>query len=336
MSIGLYVASLSGHRKSYLEFALKLFPSKVIKKGALIKYSDPVFFLMIEDSFILYFLAGVMRSILGRKTIGLLFRPKPAVECNSFKLKIKKIALLLLKKVTNVHTLLIIPTATHHSFSEISDGWIYDFQLWDLKASDYNFFTELKNEMYSNGLYSDVIRVKHSRKVLCALGSQDQIKGFDTFASSYINYSPLRDIFLFAYGGKVRGSDEFIKQFEMCGGFSENRLVSDNELIQLYAASNIVWTLYAEEYDQASGIFGRAVQLGIPVIVRKNSLIHKICMLDNIPHISMTKKSVSTIVKLDLPVVDIEQGKRLGKHFQNVSIQSLRKVLGIKIEPHDE
>jgi hypothetical protein len=291
---------------------------------------------MIEDSFILYFLAGVMRSILGRKTIGLLFRPKPVVECNSFKLKIKKIALSLLKKVTNVQTLLIIPIDTYHGFSEIADGWIYDFQLWDINISHYKFFTELKNGMHNNGVYSDIIKVKNNRKVLCALGTQDQIKGFDTFASSYINYSPLRNMFLFAYGGKVKGLDEFIKQFDMCGGFSDNRLVSDNELIQLYATSDIVWTLYAEEYDQASGIFGRAVQLGVPVIVRKDSLIHKICMLDNIPHISMTKNSVSELVKLDLPVVDIEQGNRFRKHFQNVSIQSLSKVLGIKIELHDD
>jgi hypothetical protein len=43
-----------------------------------------------------------------------------------------------------------------------------------------------------------------------------------------------------------------------------------------------VWSCYAPDYDQASGIFGRAVQLGVPAIVRTSSYLAKLA--DHIGH----------------------------------------------------
>jgi hypothetical protein len=47
--------------------------------------------------------------------------------------------------------------------------------------------------------------------------------------------------------------------------FASNRSVTDAELLGAYAASDAVWCLYPPFGDHASGVLGRAAQLGIPV-----------------------------------------------------------------------
>ena len=328
--IGLFTGSLDGHRKSYLDFVLTLLPSIQIENRDLITFKSPVFFLMVEDSFLLYFVVSLFRAFFGRKTVGLLFRPKPVAENKSLKLKIKRWALLLLKQMKNIQTLLILPEETHPGFSEIADGWIYDFQLWDLQDLDYQFYSDLKSDKVHTTLFSDIKKAKENKKVVCALGGQDRIKGFDVFASSYIENSRIQEEFLFAYGGKVKGLDDLAETFEKVGGFSENRFVSDDDLMSLYASADLVWTLYAADYDQASGIFGRAVQLGIPMIVRKGSLIHQMCLLDSIAHIAMDKEEIAYLSDVVIPQINIDNGKRLRDKFKQVSMENLNKALELK------
>jgi len=330
MEIGVYTASLGGHRKSYLELVLKLFPSKRVDAKELFRPTSLVLFLMIEDSFMLYFLVCMWRSLIGKETAGLLFRPKPVVESASLRLKIKKIALYYLKKKSNVKTILIVPQSAHPKFLDISDGWIYDFQFWDLQESDYQMFMDIKSGNNIAPLFSAIHELRGNRNVLCALGRQDRIKGFDVFANTYINEKDVRSKFLFAYGGKVKGFDKLADKFENAGGFGDNRFVSDDDLISLYAASNLVWSLYAEDYDQASGIFGRAVQLGIPVIVRRGSLIHQICEIENIPNLPTTKDDTSKLSTIAVQAVDVKQGKEFRDRFKEQSIKQLSEILGVE------
>jgi hypothetical protein len=59
------------------------------------------------------------------------------------------------------------------------------------------------------------------------------------------------------------------------GAIVVDRFVSDDELASLYSCADFMWSCYSPTYNQASGIFGRAVQYGVPSIVRKGSYIHK-------------------------------------------------------------
>lgn len=330
MKLGLYSGTLNGHRKSYLEFALKNFTSQRVNPYELFTSKDPVLFLMVEDSFLLYFLVSIFRSLVGRLTAGLLFRPIPVVENTSIRLKIKKFALFILKKMPKVKTLLIVPESTHPEFPSICDGWIYDFQFWDLQEKNYQTFQELRNREKIDPICATIDSARNNRKVLCALGGQDRIKGFDTFASTYINNKDMQKQFLFGFGGKVKGFNELAVSFEKQGGFSENRFVSDNDLTALYASSDLVWTLYAEDYDQASGIFGRAVQFGIPVVVRENSLIHKICILDSIAHIALNRNNVTSLSSSMIQVSNIEDGRKLHDKFKKISLENLTTVLELR------
>jgi len=331
MIINIFTDSLSGHREAYLNFFLNTFSSKKISKKDLLLSKSTVLFLMIEDSFLLYFFICLYRAILGKTTAGFLFRPKPVVDDPSLKLKIKRTALYILKKIPNVKTLLIIPNSIHPKFSTICDGWIYDFQFWDLQEKDYETFIALKEKKQVSSLFTSINNMHNGRKVLCALGGQDRIKGFDIFSTTYINNKNIQKKFLFAYGGKVKGYDKLAINFDKNGGYSKNEFISNDEFISLYASSDLVWALYAEDYDQASGIFGRAVQFGIPVLVRKDSLIHKICILEEIPHIAMIKEEMHKLISIPIPSHNLKQGKVFRNLFKEKSIFQLNETLGIEL-----
>ncbi|EDX80022.1 hypothetical protein BBAL3_1179 [Brevundimonas sp. BAL3] len=61
--------------------------------------------------------------------------------------------------------------------------------------------------------------------------------------------------------------------FVGAGGVVVNQFISDEELSSLYGTATVVWGVYAPHYDQASGIFGRAVQYGKPILLRRGSSI---------------------------------------------------------------
>jgi hypothetical protein len=48
---------------------------------------------------------------------------------------------------------------------------------------------------------------------------------------------------------------------------------TDAEFLSYIRNTDFLWCCYAPEYDQSSGIFGRALQLGVPAIVRRRSLL---------------------------------------------------------------
>ena len=335
MKLDVYAHSLIGHREAYLNFFINIFSSKRISKKKLITSKSTVLFLMIEDSFLLYFFVCIYRSMMNRKTAGFLFRPKPVVDSPSIKLRIKRTALYFLKRMSNVKTLLILPDSIHAGFSTISDGWIYDFQFWDLQESDYQTILALNEGKQVDSLFTAIKNKRNNRKVLCALGGQDRIKGFDVFATAYVNNKLIQEQFLFSYGGKVKGFDKLAIEFDKHDGYSKNEFISEEDFIALYASSDLVWALYAEDYDQASGIFGRAVQLGIPVLVRRNSLIHKICILENIPHVDMIQEDTYKLTSVNIPFKNIQKGKDFRSFFKEKSIMQLKKILGVELKKNE-
>lgn len=318
-TIGLYTKSLDGHRESYLKFLLGLFPSERVNSIDAVLSKQSILFMMIEESFFFYFFAAVIRTILGRRTVGLLFRPKPAVEGRSLKLRIKRLALRFLKSLNSVQTITILPFSLNPEFDKIADSWIYDFQLWDLAESELDKFTKYKSDDLEKTIDTPLDK---NQPIITAIGKQDKNKGFDKFIKSAIlNANKAKYVF----GGKVHGSQKQLhNEFIAAGGVSNNRMVSDDEILQLYATSSAVWCVYSAEYDQASGILGRAVQLDIPVIVRENSMMHKFCQIESISFIC-DKELDAQIVKNELKVIpsDINRTNPPTVKFKNYSLNQL-------------
>ena len=72
----------------------------------------PVLVPMVEESFFIYAATAVIRSLMGRSTAGLLFRPLPALYGKGVRLKAKYLLLALLRRFPRITTLTILPLRT--------------------------------------------------------------------------------------------------------------------------------------------------------------------------------------------------------------------------------
>jgi hypothetical protein len=314
-----------GHRSAYVDFLSRLF--NVERMGFCRKaiFSPaPVLVPMIEESLATYALTAAIRSMMGRRTTGFLFRPRPAVEGTTLRLRIKRLVLKLLRRLPQVHTLTILPFSVEPRFSEIANGWIHDPQLWDLDVEQ-AIAGDVQGE-----LATEVRALAAGRQICLALGRQDADKGFDWFADLYAGNPELRGTMLFTFGGKVSADlGGQLAAFVAAGGHACNRFVTDEELLMLYASAHLVWCAYASGYDQASGIFGRAVQLGIPVAVRRGSLIHRMCEIEEINHVAIDETSDGTSLAFPSAREPIEIARGRTRRMRSESMHRLYSALGI-------
>jgi hypothetical protein len=141
----------------------------------------------------------------------------------------------------------------------------------------------------------------------------------------------LRSRFRFIACGKaVPALTEHAAVLCEAGGVAVNRVVSDAELLGAYAASDAVWCLYPPAGDHATGILGRAAQLGLPVVVRQGSLSHRLCVVEDISHIAATPAGVAARLAGPLPPRDEARGRLSAMRFARESEATLRIAFGFK------
>jgi hypothetical protein len=326
-AVMIYSRSEEGHRADYIRFVSGLFRTGRTSAVGTCTSRLPVLFLMVEEFFSLYVVACLWRSLWGRRTVGLLFRPGPALEGKSLRLRVKRRILRLLRRLPRVQTLTIVPFSIAPRFAEIADGWIYDLQLWDKSVPGSHDLLHTDHA----ALPLKIREAAGGRAVIGALGLQDRHKGFDVFAGVWNDDEGLRKRFLFAFGGTVSPSlRDMVESFGAAGGFGLDRRITDEELLGLYGSSDLVWCLYDAAYDQASGILGRAVQFGIPAIVREQSLSHKFCLAENIPHIATNAQTVAAKLTEPLPASDRRSGAAVAERFRRESLKTLTAALGMQ------
>jgi len=269
-----YSMSESGHRLEYIKFSeLELGGTRVLGWD-LLKTKRPLLFLMVEESFFLYVFVALIRVLFRRRTVGLIFRGRECVQRSSLRLKVKYCIMRILKRINNIRSISIVPFFVCPKIENICDDWIYDFQFWDK-----SFLESLTHKEEVDKTVELIKNKACGRKIICAIGKQDKDKGFDEFVRLYLSSEEIREEFLFVSGGKVGGIDEvLIKDFESSGGLLINRRISDSELVALYQGAEIVWVCYSPEYDQSSGVLGRALQYQKLVIVRQGSIAENLAL----------------------------------------------------------
>lgn len=315
-----------GHRGEYYALMARLIGS--VRTSSLWRAlwaRQPVLDGAIEASVGSYILLCVVRSVIGRRTAGILFRPLPLLEGKLFRLKVKRLLLAFAKRLPGVATLTILPFELEPGFAHFANGWIYDPQYWDLHYPD-------EEPAPSEGTLARQIRTEAAgRGIVVALGRQDREKGFAMFAQLFAQRADLRESFLFAFGGAVTEREVSAEQaaFEACRGFGLARYISHDELLDLYSVGDAVWCCYSPDYDQASGVFGRAIQLGLPVIVRKGSLLERTCKIEGLAHLAYDGDPASfdlaALSKRETPAIAAARSRRWGEE----SVVRLRQFLGL-------
>ncbi len=320
-----------GHREHYVALLSRLLDAAPRRPGwSLLVDRRPILITAIEESLLLYAGLGLVRALLGRRTAGLLMRPLPTVAGRSTRLRTKRWLLHLLRRFARIQTLTILPFSLEPRFARIAHGWIHDPQFWDCYAED------TPPSARQPGRLADAIRqAAAGRLTCCAIGGQGVAKGFDLFAALWNTDPALRSRMLFAYGGVVDPRQAAAAEaFAAQGGFARDRFISDEELFDLYAAADLIWCCYAPDYDQASGIFGRAMQLGIPMVVRKGSLIHRMCIAEGLAHVALdTEGGGLPAAALDPAAIPprepLERAARRGLLQAGESLARLHAALGL-------
>lgn len=337
INIGYYTKNLSGHRRAYLEFVQTKFGGERLSNRSLFLWKDPIFFLMIEDNFVLYFIVSIYRTVLGRRTVGLLFRPKPAVEAKTWKLKIKQIALKILCKSSNIQTLSIVPTSLEPEIAKIVDDWIYDFQLWDITPYQREMVKSIQKEYHHNNfkifesykILQSIYTYCKDKKIVIALGVQNKGKGIEQLAENITNLSQ-NDYCIVIAGRFAESAKEMKQKLADLGALIFDRFITDEEILALYAIADAVWCFYDPSYDQASGILGRAIQLNVAPIVRKGSFSELLCDNENIFHISAENKDDLAYQLKYFEKSDCTQ-QQVSYHFESLSEAKLKVALGLNM-----
>lgn len=324
--VGHYSRTLNGHRAAYVRFAIEKLGGNRISTRELLTHKGAALFLMIEDNFGLYVLSCLLRAALGRRTVGLLFRPGPAINGPSLRLRTKRAMLRILRHVPTVQTLSIVPTPLIPQIGAIVDGWIHDFQLWDLSDADRHRIAWIRESGRSSdpaatSLLETIRSYSSGRPLLVALGAQNRSKGIDLLVS-FMRTAGTSGWAVLVAGRFDEASISARADIQSMGGMVVDRYLSDAEIEAAYSVATAVWCMYDPAYDQASGILGRAVQLGVPVLVRRGSVSESLCIQLSFPHVAADIEGdlASALVKLPplaataakpLATLDIENAKKL-------------------------
>lgn len=232
------------------------------------RYDRAIFFTI--DDYILRFSAECMYRTFSRQTTyGLTLRAEAIVERLTFKRWIKKWLFRGLILLPRVKIVALSPPWLVPGIQSFTSDWIDDIQLWDLP------FLGLQPSPRTAVLLEQIKTSPEDRKIILALGRQDWQKGVSFFVK-LAQDADLRKRYKFVIVGQLRDiASEDIAQFQSSGGMIFNEYLSEAELVDMYNVADLVWTCYHPIYNLNSGIFGRAVQLGKPTVVRKGSQLEK-------------------------------------------------------------
>lgn len=264
-----HISSEHGHRASYRDLFAELLGAKHTTgqiRGALLwkLFRAPlVIFATLDDDYFGFIAVSIIRSLLRRPTTALFLRPLQCFRTErSIVYPLKRFVFRALLHLPKLSILSIIPHEIRPELRKVSHDWIHDPQMWDLWVSGCPNLPETE-------LSRRVEAMRAGRSVMIYIGGANRMKGFDSFARHISD----EKIFLVAAGCVAQECLTEAEKLIDQGMIVEDRYVTDTEILSLYHVADMAWCCYAPNYDQASGVFGRALQTGVIPIVREGSVI---------------------------------------------------------------
>jgi glycosyltransferase involved in cell wall biosynthesis len=228
------------------------------------------FYAAIDDHWTVFMRAALRAALGGPRTVGLFFRPG---QCFLGKLRapFKRLVFAVAARLPRTSVLIILPFDIDRRLGQVATDWLYDPQLWDL-----HYFGMPPADAFP-ALDNEIAAAAGGRQVVLSLGQVELRKGFDAFVEIWRQSPEIRARYLFVSAGRVNAESRAAADaFAAAGGLLIDRRMEDEEIRHLYRHAALIWSCYNPNHDQASGILGRAVQLGVPVIVRSGSYLEKL------------------------------------------------------------
>lgn len=330
-----YVSNPGGHRGPYVSlFAEKLGFCGLISRPSLavmrrLIAAPRLLLATFEESLPMFSVVLAARAVLRRPTAGIFLSPHRCFVKSELKCRLKKLAFMAYKRVPGLTLLTITPFSLEPRFAEVANVGAHDPQYWDMHDGEHIVFPK------ATAFSDEILKQAHGRAIVCLPGSLNSEKGFPFLAELLQADPSLSDKTLVVAAGKVQANArEASRLFVANGGLLFDRRIEDDELESLYRIANAVWCCYEPGYDQASGIFGRAMQFGIPVIVRSGSLIERFAALTPVAVMSISYGDKQQGVALFArPIPPRLAGESLARHADKIAswrdhfIQALENAL---------
>lgn len=316
------VSSESGHRRGYRDLfsgMLGLTPETGPLRGAgrfARMVSAPyVLIATMECDYLGALSLMVVRSLLGRPSSGLLLRPQTCF-LPGWRFAAKRIVLRVAKRLPRQKILSIVPFSIRPEFARIATDWIHDPELWDLSARGLKAMPE-------TDLSQKVAAQAAGRPILAVLGAVSGLKGFARLHRMLLQTPNFAEQIHVIIAGRISSEmRELAKELSCLGAHVEDRSLSDDELLSLYGVASIAWCCYDPEYDQASGIFGRAVQTSVMPILRYGSILEAQARELGVSYVALGEMTVAELIK-NLPMHEVKSIRQL------VPQNDLKEKLGI-------
>ena len=241
----------SGHRSDWYVQISQYTNSKNLKSiknydfKSLIKIKAPIIISFFDENKFFFLLIMLIRKLLLRKTIALYFSWTNRWSPNKYSLKFLEYYFFYISTfILNIK--LISP------FLKKSKRFLIDLSYFDIEKSEiYNL-----DEKYFLSFFGSASDIKNFKLFLeCADAVAADDRKILVQTSSELDPIALKII-------QNNSNIDLI-----------NKFVSKEEYLKNMASSSIVWSFYRKDYDQTSGIFGHAYQLGKKVLIRRNSLL---------------------------------------------------------------
>lgn len=266
----LFARVVSGHYESYVSTIRAALQKRGIAtyvtaspaKALITRH--PVLIMHLEQTKMWSHALVIGRAIAGRRTGALVFRSREAITGQMIVTRMKRLALRLERLLPQVSMMTILPQDLLPGSRRLFRSWIHDPQLWDLA---------LLSVPPEPPPFCETIRARAAgRPIVVALGVMAEYKGMHMLSTLANDIDFCKRFLLVIAGAQVPETEPLFK--DVLGDcIIVNRYIADEELYGLYRIASFIWAVYSPEYDQASGIFGRAVQFGRVPIVREGSLI---------------------------------------------------------------
>lgn len=229
-----------------------------------IAHRGPVIIMLVEQYTLATHAVAIARALVGRRTAAMVFRAQEALTGTKLKTRLKRLLLGIERHMSPITMMSIVPLDILPKADSLFKSWLHDPQIWDVPF--------LPAPSVDRNLAERVVAEAHGRRVVVALGLMESYKGVEMLAALAKDKAFCSKYMLVIAGLQLEKTVPIFAEIQSdC--IIENRYISDGELYALYDVADFIWSVYGPSYDQASGIFGRAIQFGRTPIIRKGSLI---------------------------------------------------------------
>jgi hypothetical protein len=260
----IYDISNAGHRARDAEVlsqvldgtVLFVAPKRALRR--LLSHAGPLVWQTADYAVVWFTLVAALRTLLGRRTVGICYRNGRTAYGKSRRRIIRKI----LFRMWNMFPFCTALTTSVPVFAERSSTFMYDVEWWDLTAAPLPVVS--------------LPTLPSPGKTLMFLGDVSEWKGTDFFVDCAMEAAARKSDWRFVMVGAVEKlSPAQRARLSDAGATIIAGPKDDAAFVSYMRQADMLWCCYSPFYDQTSGIFGRALQLNKASVVRKESLLHE-------------------------------------------------------------